>query len=97
MAKSRKKPTEENDSTQPDTAQPAPTFEEALAELQQIVNELEEGALGLEDSLGRFDCSNAPRTGSHRGHTRNIARKIGGVPEYFCAIRVNQLTMNNEQ
>jgi exodeoxyribonuclease VII small subunit len=35
----------------PDT----PPFEEALDELQQIVGQLEEGSLGLEDSLSRFE------------------------------------------
>lgn len=31
------------------------TFETALAQLQQIVSELEDGALGLEPSLARFE------------------------------------------
>jgi len=35
------------------TAEPA--FEESLAELQQIVADLEEGALGLEESMRRFE------------------------------------------
>jgi exodeoxyribonuclease VII small subunit len=33
----------------------APTFETALEELQNIVHELEEGRLGLENSLARFE------------------------------------------
>ena len=37
----------------PDDA--SPTFEGALAELQQIVHDLEEGELGLETSLSRFE------------------------------------------
>ncbi len=37
------------------TADGSPSFEESLAELQQIAHELEEGALGLEDSLKRFE------------------------------------------
>jgi exodeoxyribonuclease VII small subunit len=32
-----------------------PTFEAALEQLQSIVHELEEGALGLETSLSRFE------------------------------------------
>jgi len=32
-----------------------PSFEDSLAELQQIAHELEEGSLGLEQSLGRFE------------------------------------------
>jgi exodeoxyribonuclease VII small subunit len=32
-----------------------PSFEEALAELDEIVHELEEGQLGLEKSLGRYE------------------------------------------
>ena len=39
------------------------TFECSLALLQQIVHELEEGNLGLEPSLSRFDRSGpSPRT-----------------------------------
>lgn len=34
---------------------PEPSFEEALAELQSIVSELEEGSAGLEASLQRFE------------------------------------------
>lgn len=33
----------------------APTFEAALEELQRIVHELEEGRVGLETSLARFE------------------------------------------
>lgn len=33
----------------------APTFEAALEELQRIVHDLEEGRLGLETSLARFE------------------------------------------
>jgi exodeoxyribonuclease VII small subunit len=34
---------------------PEPAFEESLTELQQIVVDLEDGALGLEESLQRFE------------------------------------------
>ena len=34
---------------------PEPTFEEAMAELQQIVAELEDNSLGLESSLVQFE------------------------------------------
>lgn len=37
----------------PNTEQP--TFENALAELQRIVAELENGSVGLEESLARFE------------------------------------------
>lgn len=33
----------------------APAFEEALAELETIVEELEAGALGLEEAMDRFE------------------------------------------
>lgn len=33
----------------------APRFEDALEELQQIVGELEDGSLGLEESMQRFE------------------------------------------
>ena len=41
-----------NDAT---PAQPAPSFEESLAHLEEIVGDLEEGRLGLEASLVRFE------------------------------------------
>jgi exodeoxyribonuclease VII small subunit len=31
------------------------TFEQALAELERIVHDLEEGTIGLEESLGRYE------------------------------------------
>ena len=53
---------QENDMTAPDENPGAtsdavglPTFEESLAELQQIAHELEEGTLGLDESLRRFE------------------------------------------
>ena len=39
---------------EPQTA-PAESFEESLTELQSIVSELEDGSLGLEPSLARFE------------------------------------------
>lgn len=39
--------------------QPAPrTFEEALAELETILKQIESGSLGLEDSLSRYERGN---------------------------------------
>ncbi len=32
-----------------------PTFEQSLAELEEIVRELEDGEIGLEDSLSRYE------------------------------------------
>jgi exodeoxyribonuclease VII small subunit len=40
---------------QPPPDDAPPTFEQSLAELQQIVHDLEEGNLGLESSLSRFE------------------------------------------
>ncbi len=37
------------------TAADTPTFEEALAELEQIVRDLEDGQIGLEESLSRYE------------------------------------------
>lgn len=34
---------------------PRPSFEDSLGELQQIVRQLEDGSLGLEESLARFE------------------------------------------
>lgn len=41
-----------------DESNPTPTrtFEESLAELQEIVCELEEGSLGLDESMQRFEA-----------------------------------------
>ena len=39
----------------PDTAQPPLTFEQALADLERIVRELEDGTIGLQDSLARYE------------------------------------------
>jgi len=33
----------------------SPSFEEALAELERIVHDLEEGSIGLEESLARYE------------------------------------------
>jgi exodeoxyribonuclease VII small subunit len=38
-----------------ESPEPGPSFEAALVELQQIVDELESGSLGLEASLSRFE------------------------------------------
>ena len=39
----------------PDAPQPPLTFEQALADLERIVHELEDGKIGLEDSLARYE------------------------------------------
>lgn len=50
----RKKPASvKNDASMSETTEP--TFEESLAELQRIVGELEQGDLGLSDSLVRYE------------------------------------------
>lgn len=41
--------------TMSDTNPEQPTFEAALAELQRIVADLENGSVGLEESLARFE------------------------------------------
>lgn len=43
------------DPPQPDEAAEEPTFEIALAELEAIVHQLEEGDLGLAESLARYE------------------------------------------
>jgi exodeoxyribonuclease VII small subunit len=45
------KPNPENETPCP------PTFEQALAEIESIVHELEEGRLGLEEMLARYERS----------------------------------------
>lgn len=44
-----------SDSTQADSCRDDPTFESGLAELQDLVRILEEGALGLDESIARFE------------------------------------------
>ena len=39
----------------PDPAAPAPRFEDALAELEQLVGRLERGETGLEDALAAWE------------------------------------------
>lgn len=51
MAKSKKKAESGNAPAE----KPMPSFEEALQDLQQIVDELEDGSLGLEESMRRFE------------------------------------------
>jgi exodeoxyribonuclease VII small subunit len=43
------------DSPKPDPCADEPTFEAGLAELQDLVRVLEEGALGLDESIARFE------------------------------------------
>jgi exodeoxyribonuclease VII small subunit len=40
---------------QDETSSNQPSFEESLEELQEIVQELEEGSIGLQDSMERFE------------------------------------------
>jgi exodeoxyribonuclease VII small subunit len=43
------------DATKPDLCADEPTFENGLAELQNLVRVLEEGALGLDESIAHFE------------------------------------------
>ena len=45
--------------TRQKTDVPSKSFEEALTELQEIVAELEEGSIGLEESMRRFEIGTA--------------------------------------
>jgi exodeoxyribonuclease VII small subunit len=53
---------------------PEPSFEESLAELERMVRELEDGRLGLDESLARYEqgvglikrCSNQLREAERR-------------------------------
>lgn len=44
-----------SDDPQAETAGSPPSFEQALARLESIVRELEDGELGLAESLGRYE------------------------------------------
>jgi exodeoxyribonuclease VII small subunit len=39
----------------PDAPSPAPTFEESVAQLEQIVTAIESGQIGLEESLAKYE------------------------------------------
>lgn len=40
----------------PQTSEESPSFEQALAALETIVHDLEEGRLGLEEAVGRYEA-----------------------------------------
>lgn len=42
-------------SNDPTTAEPLPTFEQALQRLEQIVRELEEGRIGLAEAMQKYE------------------------------------------
>ena len=44
-----------SDPSKTDSCGDEPTFEAGLAELQNLVRELEEGSLGLDESIARFE------------------------------------------
>ncbi|MCI0680501.1 MAG: exodeoxyribonuclease VII small subunit [Gemmataceae bacterium] len=58
-----------------DPAQPPLTFEQALAELERIVRELEDGKVGLEDSLARYEQGVALLKQCH-GQLRKAEQRI---------------------
>jgi exodeoxyribonuclease VII small subunit len=41
--------------TPPSSTPPSPTFEQALAEIETIVRDLEDGKIGLEESLRKYE------------------------------------------
>jgi exodeoxyribonuclease VII small subunit len=61
----------------------APTFEQALADLERIVRELEDGKIGLEESLARYEQGVALLRRCY-GQLRQMEQKIAlltGVDE----------------
>jgi exodeoxyribonuclease VII small subunit len=53
----------------------APTFEQALADLERIVRELEDGKIGLEESLARYEQGVALLKRCY-GQLRQVEQKI---------------------
>jgi exodeoxyribonuclease VII small subunit len=45
----------ENEKSPPETPSETPSFEQSLARLEEIVHALEEGELGLNEALGRYE------------------------------------------
>jgi exodeoxyribonuclease VII small subunit len=59
----------------PDLPCDAPTFEQALADLESIVRELEDGKIGLEESLARYEQGVALLKRCY-GQLRQVEQKI---------------------
>jgi exodeoxyribonuclease VII small subunit len=59
----------------PETPCDAPTFEQALADLERIVRELEDGKIGLEESLARYEQGVALLKRCY-GQLRQVEQKI---------------------
>ena len=59
----------------PDLPCNAPTFEQALADLERIVRELEDGKIGLEESLARYEQGIALLKRCY-GQLRQVEQKI---------------------
>jgi exodeoxyribonuclease VII small subunit len=59
----------------PDSPCDALTFEEALAELERVVRELEDGKIGLEESLARYEHGVALLKRCY-GQLRQVEQKI---------------------
>lgn len=59
----------------PDLPCDAPTFEKALADLERIVRELEDGKIGLEESLARYEEGVALLKGCY-GQLRRVEQRI---------------------
>jgi exodeoxyribonuclease VII small subunit len=55
--------------------QPSLTFEEALADLERVIQELEEGKIGLEESLARYEQGVALLKSCY-GKLRQVEQKI---------------------
>lgn len=53
----------------------SPTFEQALADLERIVRELEDGKIGLEESLARYEQGVALLKRCY-GQLRKVEQKI---------------------
>ncbi|HEY4367264.1 MAG TPA: exodeoxyribonuclease VII small subunit [Steroidobacteraceae bacterium] len=82
--------TSTKDKAAADTAAPAPDFERSLAELEAIVDKLEQGELSLDESLQQFErgvqltrvCQSALKQAEHK--VELLLRK-SGQPEEFTA------------
>ncbi len=74
-----------------DASEPLPDFERSLAELEAIVEKLEQGELSLEESLKQFErgvqltraCQNALKEAEQK--VEILLRKSGGEDEFDTA------------
>ena len=76
------------------------TFEQALAELERIVRDLEDGRTGLEESLARYEQGVAllKRCYSHLNHAEQRISELAGTDAAGNSVGIStQIQMNQDR